>query len=291
VDSRTATPLRIGDFGVDPASNRIFRDGQAVRVEARTMRLLLYLAERAGEVVSIDDLLSHVWAGVIVTPDSVYQAVTSLRRLLSDNAREPAYIETVPRLGYRMIASVSVWEGPHSESPPEAGAAPVAPIEPRRKTRALLWGGGVAAVVCAAVAAFFLLRADNTSEKSVAVLPFLDLTSQKMDQEYFADGMTEELIDQLDRIPGLQVPPPTASFNLKGRKLSVAQIAQALHVTYLLDGSVRKSGNSLRISVRLTRADNGFVIWSDSFDREADQLVKVQEDIAGEVARKLRDLH
>jgi DNA-binding winged helix-turn-helix (wHTH) protein len=98
--------LRIGDWSVHPTSGQLSRDGETIRVEARTMRLLLCLAENAGEVVSIDDLLSEVWQGVIVTPDSVYQAVTSLRRLLGDDPKQPVYIATVPRRGYRMVATV-----------------------------------------------------------------------------------------------------------------------------------------------------------------------------------------
>src|SRR3954469_10489968 len=99
----------MGAWRVDPAIGQISRGEETVRVEARTMRLLLCLAQRAGEVVSIEDLLNEVWSGVIVTPDSVYQGVTSLRRVLGDDPKRPTYIATVPRLGYRMIASVSVW--------------------------------------------------------------------------------------------------------------------------------------------------------------------------------------
>src|ERR1700689_4594496 len=103
MDQPSGTSLRIGAWRVNPASGQISREGETVRVEARTMRLLLCLAEHAGQVVSIDDLLAQVWTGVIVTPDSVYQAITSLRRLLGDDPKQPTYIATVPRLGYRMI--------------------------------------------------------------------------------------------------------------------------------------------------------------------------------------------
>jgi DNA-binding winged helix-turn-helix (wHTH) protein len=108
----TTTTLRIGDWCVNPASGQISRNGEIVRVEVRTMRLLLCLAEHAGEVVSIDELLNHVWSNVSVSPDSVYQAVTSLRRQLGDDPKQPAYIETVPRLGYRMVATISPWTDP-----------------------------------------------------------------------------------------------------------------------------------------------------------------------------------
>src|ERR1700727_973708 len=105
----TTTMLRIGAWRVNPASGEISREGETARLEARSMRLLLCLAERAGEVVSIDELLSHVWPEVTVSPDSVYQAIASLRRQLGDDPKQPAYIATVPRLGYRMVATVSPW--------------------------------------------------------------------------------------------------------------------------------------------------------------------------------------
>ena len=106
----TALPktLRIGDWLVHPLSGDLTRGEERVRLEARTMRLLLCLAETPGEVVSIDTLLGQVWSGVVVTPDSVYQAVAGLRRLLGDDAKQPAYIVTVPRLGYRLVAPVDL---------------------------------------------------------------------------------------------------------------------------------------------------------------------------------------
>src|SRR6266849_3567566 len=109
--------LRIGAWCVDPTSCQISKDGETARVEVRTMRLLLCLAEHAGEVVSIDDLLTQVWSGVFVTQDSVYQSVASLRRLLGDDPKQPTYIATVPRLGYRLVATVSPWADQSSAQP------------------------------------------------------------------------------------------------------------------------------------------------------------------------------
>src|SRR5271170_6744439 len=117
------TSLRVGDWTVSPMSGQMTRGEESVRLEARTMRLLLCLAGRAGEVVSIDDLLNQVWRGVTVTPDSVYQAVATLRRQLGDDPRQPIYIATVPRLGYRMVATVShlTDQPPALMVPPAAG--------------------------------------------------------------------------------------------------------------------------------------------------------------------------
>jgi transcriptional activator of cad operon len=292
MDQPSGTSLRIGAWRVSPSSGQISREGETVRVEARTMRLLVHLAEHAGEVVSIDELLEQVWTGVIVTSDSVYQAVTSLRRILGDDPKQPAYIATVPRLGYRMVAAVSPWVDLEAQ---KDGAAPPKP------TARSHWALPAAAAALGVAIIFALLiysrigepvRAAATPESaplgnSVAVLPFLDLTSESMDQEFLADGMTEELIDRLSKIPGLRVPPPTASFYFKGKKVSVPDIARSLGVAYVLDGSLRKSGPTMRIAARLVRADNGFVVWSETYDRRLDDTLKVQDDIAGEVTKAL----
>lgn len=258
------------------------------------MRLLLCLAEHAGEVVSIDDLLDQVWSGVVVTPDSVYQAVAALRRLLGDDAKQPAYIATVPRLGYRMVAAVRAWD---DQPGTPMDALPAAPAPGKRYRYSALLAGGAALCLIAAAAFLFQSKAGKeshaaamaaTPQKSVAVLPFLDLTTQEMNEEYFADGMTEELINKLSAIPGLRVPPPTSSFYFKGKQVTVADVARSLGVTYVVDGSVRKSDDTLRIAARLIRADDGYVIWSETYDRPSEDRLKVQKDIASEVAKALR---
>ncbi len=119
------------------------------------------------------------------------------------------------------------------------------------------------------------------------MLPFLDLTDG-MKEEEFADGMTEELIDKLSQIPGFRVPAAVSSFYFKDKKAPLAEIAKTLGVAYVLDGSVRKSGARLRVAARLVRADNGYVIWSETYDRPFVDKLLVQEDIAGEVAKALQ---
>jgi TolB-like protein/DNA-binding winged helix-turn-helix (wHTH) protein len=274
------TLLRIGEWRVNPASGEISRNGDSARVEARTMRLLLCLAEHAGEVVSVEDLLNFAWSGVIVSPDSVYQAVASLRRLLGDDSKQPSYIATVPRLGYRMVATVSPWseDQPREEAPPNTSSRKIA----------------VAVCVVIVIASIFIGRvllvrpkvANGPPQKSIAVLPFLDLTDA-MSQEPFADGMTEELIDRFSKIPGLRVPGATSSFYFKGKHVPIPDIAKALGVAYVLDGSVRKSGARLRVAARLIRAANGYVVWSETYDRPLDDILMVQDDIAGEVTKAL----
>ena len=295
----TTTMLRIGAWCVNPTSGQISRDGETARVEVRTMRLLLCLAEHAGEVVSIDDLLNQVWSDVTVSPDSVYQAVASLRRLLGDDPKEPIYIATVPRLGYRMVATVSPWA---DLSVGEKSIAQIGSSRASGSKHRTLWGAGGSLLLCVALVVFIAFQfrgkiANNNysassaiaaqPQKSIAVLPFLDLT-EGMKEEEFADGMTEELIDKLSKIPGLRVPAPTSSFYFKGKQIPIAEIAKTLAVAYVLDGSVRKSGSRLRVAARLIRADNGYIVWSETYDRSLDDILMVQDDIAGEVAKALK---
>jgi len=127
----------------------------------------------------------------------------------------------------------------------------------------------------------------RVSDKSVAVLPFVDM-SEKRDQEYFADGMAEEILDLLAKVHELHVPARTSSFYFKGKQATIADISHALGVAYVVQGSVRKAGNHLRISTQLVRADNGYHVWSETYDRSLDDLFKVQEEIASAVVKALR---
>lgn len=266
------------------------------------MLLLVFLAQHVGEVVSIDTLLDQVWADVTVAPDSVYQAVTTLRRVLGDDPRQPSYIATVPRLGYRMIADVS----PLTGSPAASSNSPEITPSPHRNS-GLKWAAAAVLVGAIVAALLFLGQLGNktqsappvvnaTPEKSIAVLPFLDLTDA-MSEEPFADGMTEELIDKFSKVPGLRVPSPTSSFYFKGKlwprskateQVTIAEIAKLLNVVYVLDGSVRKSGARLRVDTRLIRAENGFVVWSETYDRPSNDILMVQQDIAEEVTKALK---
>ena len=281
--------LRIGDWSMNTLSGELSRGEERIRLEARTMRLLLCLAQTPGEVVSIDDLLTRVWSGVVVTPDSVYQAVAGLRRLLGDDAKQPAYIVTVPRLGYRLVAPVESQAEQERPAPPPARA--ISRMHAALAIILLLAVGSLTYyLVTARVAtnqAAASSSATTASPKTIAVLPFLDLTDS-MNEEPFADGMTEELIHKLSKVPGLRVPAPTASFYFKGKQLPVAEIAKSLRVSYVLDGSVRKSGPTLRVAARLVRADDGYVVWSETYDRPVDDKLMVQDDIAGEVTSALR---
>jgi transcriptional activator of cad operon len=306
IDTSKSALLRIGEWRVDPNSGEISRGDVTARLDGRNMRLLLYLADHRGAVVSIEDVLKHVWAGLTVTSDSVYQSVAALRRDLGDDAKRPAYIETVPRRGYRMLAAVEPLAGAATTMPvsqPFSDASePVQTPAPnhRADTTMRRWVGAAAALGIALIGALALRNTAQRAQpsanvvsgvrsvpaQSVAVLPFLDLT-ESMDEEPFADGMTEELINRLSRVPGFQVPSLRASFFFKGTKLSLATLADSLRVAYILDGSVRKAGTRLRVSARLVRADDSYVAWTGTYDRPVGDILKVQDEIAGKVAQQL----
>lgn len=295
LDDRRGALFRIGAWTVDPTSCVISRGEERIRVEERTIRLLACLAERTGEVVGNNELLDRVWPGATVSQDSLYQAVASLRRLLGDDPKAPTYIATVPRRGYRLVAEV-VREPPEPAESSRRGEAPSARTSAFRR----LVLPALAVVLVLAGGLTFALRstprppspaprpATAPIAKSIAVLPFLDLTSESMGEEYFADSMTEELIDRLSKLPGFHVPAPTASFYFKGRRMTVDAIAKSLNVVYVLDGSVRRSGPTLRIAARLVRGEDGFVVWSGTYDRRSADVLKIEADIADHVAMALQ---
>lgn len=260
------TALRIGAWRVDPALDEVSRDGEEVKLEPRTMRLLLCLAENAGKVVSVQDLLDKVWADVVVTPDSVYQSVATLRRTLGDDTRDPTYIANVPRRGYRMVASVEPWAAAptHTQGEPSVGKAQVLDRQSRdwlpgwlkRWPRSSVVAGALLFGILAAVGiAFFRHRLGAPSPPSaasphsasafvLAVLPFQDL-SEKKDQDYLADGLADELIDVLSRLPAMTVIGRVSSFQFKGHNDDLMTIGHKLGAGYVLSGSVRTAGTPL----------------------------------------------
>jgi transcriptional activator of cad operon len=299
--------IRIGAWRVDAASEQISKDGSTLKLERRSMQLLLCLADHPGQILSVDDLLDRVWAGVVVTPDSVYQAVASLRRVLGDDANEPTYIANIPRRGYSLVAPVAPWVD-QPDTAAESNQPPPAAVKNRARSR---WAtiGSVLALILALVLfvketrrplktvveqtpSAPVARAAPVAQRavpanSIAVLPFVDL-SEKKDQQYFADGMAEEIIGRLVRAPDLRVPARTSSFYFKDKSSTVADIAVALGVANVLEGSVRSSGTRVRVTAQLVRADDGFQVWSQSYDRELRDIFEVQDDIATDIATALQ---
>jgi TolB-like protein/DNA-binding winged helix-turn-helix (wHTH) protein len=330
------TAFRVGQWRVDPALHEISRDGTTIKLEPRTVRVLICLTERAGELVSVNQLLDTVWKDLVVTQYSVYQAVAALRRALGDDSKAPTYIASVPRRGYRLIAPIEAdarpqdplrlpaespaeTESPDEQAPAEAELQPVRSAtseagEIAKRRSSLRYGLILLAVVVLAggLSRFFLYpgrerpRAAPTAHAlptsgsieptgvvfappphSVAVLPFTNL-SKDPNQEYFSDGMTEELINALSQIDALKVIARTSSFSFKGKATDIATIARKLNVAAILEGSVRRSGNKVRITAQLVNAANGFHVWSRDYDRDLDDVLTLQTDIATAVTHELQ---
>lgn len=246
--------FRIGAFCVDASVDEISREGTITKIERRTMQVLQHLAARSGEVVSVEELLTSVWKDVVVTADSVYRAIAVLRRAFGDDATAPQYLISVPRRGYRLVAPVVPLHAPAT-----AGLS-----------RARLWD-----------------QDSVPPTNSVAVLPFLDM-SQKKDHEYFADGLSEELIHLLAQVRDLRVPARTSSFYFKGRSESLSAIAKRLHVAHVLEGSVRTAGRKIRVTAQLICAADESHRWSKTYDRNIEDLFEVQDEIAAAVVDALK---
>jgi len=293
----SSSVVQIGEWIVHPALDSISRVTETQKLEPRTMQLLMCLADSAGEVVSVDRLLAEVWTGVVVEPASVYQAVSQLRKVLGDVDPNPTYIVTVPRKGYRLIAPVQRGTAP-------ADTPQLSVMLNRTGTPRPVWVVAGSFVAIALAAAYFLGNKAWTSkppvgkgqtaatsvvvsDKSIAVLPFVDMSEMK-DQEYFADGMAEEILDLLVKIPGLKVIARTSSFYFKGKQVTIQEIAKTLGVAHVLEGSVRKAGNTIRVTAELVRSSSGTALWSQTFDRDLTDIFKVQDEIAAAVVGKLK---
>ncbi|MGH8166952.1 MAG: winged helix-turn-helix domain-containing protein, partial [Woeseiaceae bacterium] len=239
-----------------------------------TYRLLLALVEAAPNVASHDDLARAVWNGRPVSPETVSQRVKLLRDAIGDHAEDPRYVELVRGRGYRLLPQVEA----------------VQPADPQRRRKQSLWFAAAATLVVAAV---LLIRAYVTPDAasppstSLAVLPFADM-SPGQDHEYLADGMAEEILNVLSGSTSLPVIARTSSFSFKDRNDDIATIAKQLNVSHIVEGSVRRSGDRLRVTVQLILAADGTRVWSAAYDRGLVDLLQLQEEIARSVAAALK---
>ena len=303
--------FRVGGWRVDPSLDEISKEGSTVKLERRAMQLLLYLARCPGQTVSVEQLLNEVWKGVVVTPDSVYQAVASLRRVLGDDSSDPTYIANVPRRGYRLVAAVA--PGADSPSPPagippaspvDASTAPATPEGSRSVSAQFHWVGWAVSVLLLMVLGYVIVDrtllshrtptsaaksavAPTITDKSIAVLPFIDL-SEKHDQEYFADGLAEEVLSLLSSLPDLKVISRTSSFQFKGKSADVRTVGRQLGAAYVVEGSVRRFGDRVRVTAQLISSQDGVHRWSDSYERDVGDVLRMQQEIAAALGRGLQ---
>jgi TolB-like protein/Tfp pilus assembly protein PilF len=249
--SRAARVYGFGDFRLDPGKRLLMgRDGTPISLKPKAYDTLAYLVERAGAVVHKDELMQAIWPDTVVEENNLTQNISRLRRALGEDRGEHRYIATVPGRGYQFVAGVEEQVGVHR---PET-------------TMACATGGA-----------------------SIAVLPFVNLSADP-DCEYFGDGLAEELIDAFSKLSPVRVVARTSAFSFKGKQADVREIANQLGANLVLEGSVRKSGNRLRITARLVDAADGYQLWSESYDRqiESGDTLAVQDEITPAVVDALK---
>jgi TolB-like protein/DNA-binding winged helix-turn-helix (wHTH) protein/tetratricopeptide (TPR) repeat protein len=273
------------DFELD-ALRRVLvsrADGQQVGVTGRVLEALVYLVERPGQLVDKKALIEALWPHVVVEEGSLTQTIHTLRRALGERPGEHRYIATVPGRGYRFVAEVNV-------RPVQAKSD----AAPSRRSKTVLVGIALSLAMLTLIGLLVLRGHGQPTEKtaarvppSIAVLPFVDMSTVQ-DQEHFAEGLSEDILSLLAHSDTLRVIARTSSFSFKGQNADVRTIAQRLAVTHVLEGSVRKSGERMRITAQLIDGATGAHVWSETYDRDVKDVFGVQREIASAVAGALQ---
>lgn len=283
--------LLAGPFRLDTRDERLWRDGEPLRLGGKALALLRVLMEASGTLVTKDELFDRVWPGVTVSESVLTTAVKELRQAIGDDARAPRVIETVHGRGYRFL--------PHVEHSDMAAAPRPAVTTSVVEGRRMPWRWlATGALLVLAVVALLVWRpwatertavpgAETAYPKSIAVLPFDDLSPGR-DQGWFADGLTEEILNSLARIPDLRVASRTSAARVKRTGADAQGAALALGVAHILEGSVRRGEGRVRVTAQLIRAADGYHLWSQNFDVAESDVISIQEETAFAIASALR---
>ena len=284
-----AQAYRFDAFTLDAGRGILLGPEGELRLRPKTFKLLSYLVRHPGRLVGREELLQAVWGHAAVTDDSVTQCLVEIRRALGDESR--SLVRTIPRRGYLFDVPVETLASP--DSPPVASGAPPRPRGNRPYAAAAIAG----AVLLGALAWWASERHAPepapgeqriaTLPKSIAVLPFVDM-SPAQDPEHFGDGIAEEILNLLAQSPELKVIARTSSFSFKGASEDIATIGAKLGVSHVLEGSVRTAGGQVRVTAQLVSAQDSAHLWSQTYDRELDDIFQVQTEIAAAVAAMLR---
>ena len=300
--------VTIGDWDLDPVAGQIRRGEELRRLRPKAMSVLMCLAETPGEVVSRDDIITQVWGRQLVTDEPLTTCIAELRRTLDDQATNPLYIKTVPKRGYCLVAQVSQVDSEADSSSVDSGGASPEEVSAAPGTTSrygVIYRVCLAAMLLAAlVIGVYLWRSSTrppapVSElpasvvaptegtvPTIAVLPFINM-SPEAQLDYLGEGLAEEILNSLTRVDGLRVRSRTSSFALKDEHLGASEIAQRLGVSHLLDGSIRQSGDTLRISAQLIDLRTDTSIWSEIFEQPAANVFELQGKIAASVSEAL----
>lgn len=289
-----AHPFQLAGYHVEPASLRVTIDEDEARLEAKVMLVLVYLAEHAGRVVSRSELEEQLWPGRIVTEDSVTKAIAKLRRVFRDDAHQPRVIETVPKSGYRLIAEVTPIDDGVEGTGAASTLAPLAGHRPRK--RGPRWLLGILSGLVLLLGAWAVLERDpvrptpfapSADRPSVAVVPFENLGAAP-EADYFARGITADLITDLSKLQGLMVIAPGSVFAYKGGGSELGQLSSELRVDYVVAGSVQRLASTLRINVQLLGARDEEALWGDRYTGVMDNIFDIQDRLTAAVIAALK---
>jgi TolB-like protein/DNA-binding winged helix-turn-helix (wHTH) protein/Flp pilus assembly protein TadD len=294
-DRPVGRPLRFGVFEVDLRAGEVYKHGLRVRLQEQPFQVLAMLVEHPGEVVTREELRKKLWpADTFVDFDhGLNKAINKLREALGDSAESPRFVETVARRGYRFLAEVTASDAASARDaelthpPPTAAVAAL----PRRLPTRLAWTASAAVLVLLATSLVtWSLRSENRPSspvRSLAVLP-LESLSNDASQDYFADGMTDELISALGQIGALRVISRTSVMAYKHAHKPLPQIARELNVDAVVEGTVLRSGDRVRITAQLIRAAAETHLWSQSYEGELRDTLALQSQVANAIADQVR---
>jgi TolB-like protein/DNA-binding winged helix-turn-helix (wHTH) protein len=305
VDIQQTSVARIGNFRVghcmvNPGSGEVTNGNMITRLEPRVMDVLVYLIKRAGQVVTRQDLEDNVWAGMIVSYEALTVTINKIRRALQDNPRKPEFIETLPKKGYRLIASVTSFDqatdmasdGGTLASSPTPKQSPWLSRPSILLTAIVLLAGlagyGFYSQTVVVPDARTALRniGQSANNVSIAVIPFAN-NSGNSEKDYFASGMTEYLITDLSRLSSLTVIARTSVMGYSSASANIKEISKDLNVRYVLTGSVQINGDRMRVAVQLSDAANNIQLWADRFERKMDDIFLVQDEITQQIVAAL----
>jgi len=287
--TNTHRTYTFGRFSLDTDRGVLIAGGQDIKLRPKSFQMLQYLIERHGHLVSKDHILDAIWGSTVVTDDSVTQCLVDIRRALDDRSQE--MIRTIPRRGYIFETPVTFNDGTTSPLPVQTRSRLVSGWPGWRIAAAflLLFGGAVVLWNLAARVVDEPVESDTRPQLasySVAVLPFLDLSPDR-NLAYFAEGISEEILNLLTKVKDLRVIARTSSFSFKEHTPDIATIKAKLAVSHVLEGSVRQSEDTIRITVQLVDATSSEHIWSETYDREMSDVFAIQDEIAAEVLKRL----
>ena len=286
-----------GPYRLDAGERVLLRDGQPVALPPKDLETLIVLVERAGHIVEKEELLEKVWAGVFVEEGNLSRRIFNLRQVLGDSPDGRDYIETIPRRGYRFVAAVREDNEPTPSSVATAQTPGLTQAAVRTEARRNVWLLPLLILsVALLVTAIFVFRHFKpkpnpnppAQRAMLAVLPFENLSGDPS-EDYFADGLTEEMIAQLGQFQParLGVIARTSIVRYKGTKETIGQIGQELGVGYLLEGSVRRGGDRVRITAQLIQAKEQTHLWAETYERPLKDVLTIQREIAEKITHSL----